>query len=147
MKSFKIVSLFVLACILLAALTACGSPAPLTMDNLPIYTGAQTTTNADYLAITTSMTDAMKQSGQIKAEGMETRTYTANKDTQWADVEKYYDAELSKAEWKTDPQLTSNDPTVHGKGWMRGQQVFAIFFVANEALPDAILITFLGSVK
>jgi hypothetical protein len=145
MKSFKIVSLLVLAFILLAALTACGSPEPLTMDNLPIYVGAQTTTNADYLTIASGMADAMKQ--EIKAESIETRTYTANKDTKWEDVEKYYDTELTKAGWKTDPQLVSNDPTVHGKGWIRGQQVFAIFFAADPALPDTILIAILGSVK
>jgi hypothetical protein len=147
MKLFKFVSLLVLALMLLTMLTACSGPEPLKMDNLPIYTGAKATDNADYLSITSGMTEAIKQSGEIKAEGLETRTYTASKDAKWEDVEKYYDAELAKADWKTDPQLTSNDPTVHGKGWIRGQQVFAVFFAANEALPDTILITFLGSVK
>ncbi len=120
MKSIRIALLCVLAWILVFVLAACGGLEPVTMDNIPVFAGAQLTTNADYMTLSDAMMTALKDSGQLKSENLETRIYTAGKSTAWESVQQYYDTELAKANWMTNAKLAYNSPTVHGKGWIRG---------------------------
>ncbi len=147
MKALKLTLLLVIASLMLVALIACSPPPPVTMDSLPVPTGAQTSTNATYAQFQSAVIDGLKNSQDVKIDNLDSRLYTTDKNAQWTDIEKFYDGELGKGDWKTDPKLSASNSSVHGKGWMRGNQVFAVFFIADPNIPDALLLTALGNVK
>ncbi len=131
----------------LIALIGCSPPPPVTMDSLPVVSGTQTTNNATYIQLQNTVVDGLKNSENVKIDNLDSRLYTLGKDSQWADIEKFYDGELGKDNWKTDPKLSASNASVHGKGWVRGQQVFAVFFISDANVPDALLLTALGTLK
>ena len=147
MKLDKLAVLSVLASLMLIAVIACSPPAPVTLDNIAVPSGAQPTTNSIYTQLQTAVVDGLKNSQDVKIENVDSRIYTAARDAQWSDIEKFYDGEMGKGDWKTDPKLTATNTSVHGKGWLRGQQVFAVFFISDPNVPDALLLTALGNVK
>jgi hypothetical protein len=147
MKLLKYVSLLVLISFLIVPIAACGStPEPLTMDNLPIYAGAQASTDENYVNIITTSADAFKQSVP-DVDKMESKTYVLPADTAWEAVDKYYEEQLTKDGWQTDPKFVANDPQVHVKAWIRGKQVLVVIFVSMDALPDKVLGVALASLK
>ncbi len=147
MKLDKFGVLSVLASLMLIALIACSPPAPVKMDSIAVPSGAQVTTNAIYTQLQSSVVDGLKNSQDVKIENVESRIYTTAKDAQWSDIEKFYDGQLGKGDWKTDPKMSATNTSVHGKGWLRGQQVFAVFFISDPNIPDPLLMTALGNVK
>ncbi len=147
MKASRPALLLVIISLMLVALIACSPPAPVTMDSMPVPAGAQVTTNATYTQFQNVVVDGLKNSQDVKFDSLDSKLYTADKNTQWSDIEKFYDGELGKGNWKTDPKMSATNASVHGKGWIRGKQVFAIFFIADPSVPDALLLTALGNVK
>ncbi|MBI3535999.1 MAG: hypothetical protein HY070_00320 [Chloroflexi bacterium] len=146
MKS-KLIVLFGLCAILALALSACGAPEPLKMENIPLYATAQTTTDAIFVNLSNVMTDAVKTAMGTKLSSIETKVYAAGKATKWDDVQKFYDEQLDKGGWKSDPTLTFNDPSVRGKGWLRGQQAVLIFMASDPNLSDSVLLISLVNTK
>ncbi|MGB8643666.1 MAG: hypothetical protein WCF84_00380 [Anaerolineae bacterium] len=149
MKTFKVASLLVLALVLMAALAACSSPpAPVALSTLPVYAGATATTDANYLKMQDAVTAAFQAgaSGQ-KFGNVETKVYTLPQATKWDDVKKFYDTELAKTGWAGDPKMTFSQGSVQGVGYLRGQQLFLSYLLADPNIPDAVLITGVGTIQ
>ncbi len=148
MKSTKFVSLLLLLSILGALLAAC-TPEPVKMENLPVYPGVQPSSDPNAAKLIESLNEQLKSSSP-NMENIETKTYAIPKDTTWDAVEKYYTEQLSKDDWKSDPQLVFNEVgenEIHVRGWMRGKQVVAVLFVAMPVLNENVMGIVLGSVK
>ncbi|MGB8648933.1 MAG: hypothetical protein WCF84_27095 [Anaerolineae bacterium] len=147
MKSFSFALFLGFACLVVGVLIGCSPPAPVTMDSLPLATGAQPTTNGPYVQLKNTVTDGLKNAQGVQIDNIDSRIYTLDKTATWNDVQTLYDTQLNKGDWKTDPKLTVANASVHGKGWLRGQQVFAVFFISDPNIPDVLLLTALGTVK
>ena len=144
MKSIKYVSMFLLLAFVLPILACSTDPEPLVLSNIPIYPGAKENTNKDLKEISDF---AIKQAKADKTfTNVEGAGYVAGKATKWEDIEKFYDAELAKADWKTDPGIKFNDPAVKLKGWIRGKQFLFVGFAADPALPDTVLFVIIGTI-
>ena len=97
------------------------------------------------MTIMDAMVTEMKKTPNLNAGSVESKAYTVGRDVTWDTVKKFYDGELAKSEWTTDPKIAFSQGTVQGQGWLRGKQLFFVYLLAEPALPDPLLITVLGS--
>ena len=87
--------ILVLVLLVSSVLTACGGPAPVSFNSLPVFTGAVESTNELLTATLPTAVDAAKAVSQ-SAEG---KAYDAPEGTTWDAIVAFYKPELEKAGW------------------------------------------------
>ncbi len=148
MKSLKFVSFVILAAVVVMVLAACGSSGdPVKSDSIPVYAGAKATTDPAMLQFADTVTKSLKDSLGSKFSDPESKVFTTDKSVKFEDVSGYYDTELTKAGWVSNPALVFNDPNARVKAYIRGTQAVFVLFVSNDALPQNILMTLLAMYK
>jgi hypothetical protein len=114
----------VLVLLIGSLLTACGgAPAPVTFDQLPVFTGATATTNATLNDAMTAQLEKTKAAGQVKA--VEGKVYDVPADTTWDAVSSFYKTALEKAGWTV---AQSGDNLL---AFSRGKQAFVLNYTAG----------------
>jgi hypothetical protein len=123
------------ALLVVSVLSACGgAPAPATLGQLPVFTGATETTNTTILDSLKTQLDSAKTNPQIaNADG---KVYDLPADATWDAVSSFYKGEMDKAGWKV---AQSGDNLL---AFSRGQQAFVINFA-----PGPVLIVVLTEAK
>ena len=96
---FKRMSLtLVLVLVMSSVLTACGgTPAPVTLSSLPVFTGATEATSEAMVAGLGAMNDATKADGTIQA--FESKAYDLPAGTTFDALVAFYKPALEKAGW------------------------------------------------
>lgn len=129
----KRLSLTLIVVLLLGSLlTACGggAPAPVTFDQLPVFTGATPTTNTTINDAMTASIEKTNAAGQVKsAEG---KVYDVPADTTWDAVSSFYKTALEKAGWTV---AQSGENLL---AFSRGKQAFVLNFAPGPVLITAL---------
>jgi hypothetical protein len=121
---------FILVLVLLmgSVLTACGggAPAPITYNQLPLFTGATESTNAMLVSSLGGLLDQLKADSTIKST--EGKAYDVPAGTTWDAVKSFYSAALEKAGWTLAKSTDAN------LGYARGNQAVNVLYVDGVGL-------------
>ena len=126
---FKRMSItLVLALLIVSVLAACGggAPAPVTYSQLPLFTGATESTNAQLVGMVGSLLDQLKADSTIKST--EGKAYDVPAGTTWDAIKSFYSAALEKAGWT---QVKATDANL---GYARGNQAVNVMYVEGVGL-------------
>jgi len=120
--SKRILFVMLMVLVLSVALTACGGDsapaAPVTFSQLPVFSGANVSTDSAMLAVAATINDAMKP--QVKS--IETKAYGVPAGTTWDAVKSFYSAALQKDGW------TAGEGGADSASWSRGTQGIVLKF-------------------
>ena len=127
----------VLALLITSVLTACGrAPAPVTLSQLPVFTGATESTNAARVRLLGSVL-ALQLQTDSTIKSTEGKVYDVPAGTPWDAVKSFYSTALEKAGWtlaKTTDANTSYLGSRAVMGYTRGNQV------VNVAYADDLIV-------
>jgi hypothetical protein len=125
---FKRMSLTLVFVLLMGSvLTACGgAPAPITYSQLPLFTGATESTNAQMVGMVGSLLDQLKADSTIKST--EGKAYDVPAGTTWDAIKSFYSTALEKAGWTLAKSTDAN------LGYARGNQAVNILYVDGVGL-------------
>lgn len=129
---------------------------PETLDSLPIPEGASLSTKPNDVKLGNALKSAVKLENAatktaINLEDADVRVYSMPKNTQWSNIEKFFDEALGPSGWQAFSNVGGNFTESWGSGnnkvWQREDQIFVIFLTTATTMPEANLTTVLGSVK
>lgn len=128
---FKRMSLAVVLVLLIGSvLTACGgsAPAPVTFNQLPVFSGATESTNTALVAAAAAIADAMK----ADVKSIESKAYDVPADATWAAIKSFYSTALEKDGW------TASQSGTDTQSWSRGTQGIVLKFTGSGGLIVAL---------
>ena len=133
----KRISMWVAVAVLVGVILAgCASaPAPVTLSQLPTYSGATKSTNAAVADMGNQMADGVSKltvSG-YSVKSVEHLEFSLPADATADQVTGFFNTELAKDQWASDPQLAGSTGPVTYKGWTRGSQAAYAYHVADAS--------------
>lgn len=130
-------------------LAACGGSAPVSLETIPVYTGAQPVA-PDANFITDAMIKAIEQSNAGQDLTSQIGLYLLPEDAQWDDVKQFYVAEIGD-DWEAEPGLTQEADVINIIGWQRGsgrsEQILIVGQAEDPLSGNSFLLTGLFSEK
>ena len=111
------------------------APAPVTLSQLPTYSGAAKATNAAVTDMGNQMADGVSKlsiSG-ASVKSVEHQEFSLPSDATADLVTGFFNTELAKNQWTSDPQLAGSTGPVTYKGWMRGSQAVYAYHVTDAS--------------
>ncbi len=150
MKNRTMLFVFALLAISAVAMTACGGSKPLTLSDIPAYTGAKEfkpgesaigDTLAKNMQTNAALTKSIGTGGTLEQKG-----FSLPQDATWDAVQKFYDTNLKSAGWGTDSTTASILAAVNQSNdafqtttYTRGNQTLAIIRMTDPISKSAWL--------
>jgi hypothetical protein len=132
----KRIAMLVVIVVLVSAIVAgCAStPAPVTLSQLPVYSGATRATSAA-VEIGNQMANGVSKLSVNGAsvKSVEHQEFLLPADAKADQVIGFFNTELAKDQWTSDPQLAGSDGPWTYKVWTRGSQAACVYHVVNNA--------------
>jgi hypothetical protein len=112
----------VLALLIVSVLAACGggAPAPVTVSQLPLFTGATESTNEVLTGALAAMTEAVKGQNKVTVKSVEGKTYDLPADTTFDALVAFYKPALEKTGWEV------ADMSAPALAFTRGKQALTL---------------------
>lgn len=147
MRMLRAALLLLTSTALIAVLAACGGSAPVSLETIPVYTGAQPVA-PDANFITDAMIKAIEQSNAGQDLTSQIGLYLLPEDAQWDDVKQFYMAEIGD-DWTAEPELTQEADVINIIGWQRGggssEQILIVGQAEDPLSGNSFLLTGLFS--
>ena len=135
-------SLLVLVMLLCLPLAGCASE-PATMDQIPVYPGAEPLEAGDH-DLADKVLEAMEASAEEQSLSTKFSLYGLPEDTTWEEIAAFYEAELAGTDWTRVSQLENESEVFKGMGWGRvsgsTEQSLVINYVPRVLTEGAFLL-------
>lgn len=136
------VSMILLMAVGLLMLAACaGGGAPAKLADIPAFTGAAELKPGES-TIADTLVKNMQQN-QAMGANIEQKGYNLPKDSQWSQIDSFYNEKLKASGWSTNDminkvmaQANAGNDMVKVANWQKGKQNLSIIMVTDPTNPD-----------
>ena len=117
--------------VLTVVIAACSSNAPATLQDIPVYAGAQPA-EAGSNFVTDAMVKAIEDSVAGQNLTSQINLYELPEGTQWTDVKQFYTDQVGD-DWKASSDLTQEADVINIIGWQRGSGASEQALIVGQA--------------